>query len=97
MAKIIWAPSAIDDIDAIAEFIARDSADHASLFVDRIIETADRLKSFPSSGRIIPEIGNQNCREIIYGAYRIMYRIDRQNIWITGIIHGARNWKPPLD
>jgi plasmid stabilization system protein ParE len=35
MAKIIWAPSALDDIDAIAEFISRDSADHASLFVDR--------------------------------------------------------------
>ncbi|MBN1600117.1 MAG: type II toxin-antitoxin system RelE/ParE family toxin [Chitinispirillaceae bacterium] len=97
MAKIIWAPSALDDIDAIAEFISRDSIDHAALFVDRIIETADRLKNFPLSGRIIPEIGNPNCREIIYGAYRIMYRIDKHNIWITGIIHGARNWKPPHD
>ncbi len=97
MAKIIWAPSALNDIDAIAEFISRDSVDHASLFADRIIETVDVLKKFPFSGRIIPEIGNQNCWEIIYGAYRIMYRIDRHSIWITGIIHGARNWKPPLD
>ena len=74
MAKVIWAPSALNDIDSIAEFISRDSVYHASLFVDRIIEIADRLKGFPVSGRVIPEIGNPNCREIIYLAYRIMYR-----------------------
>jgi plasmid stabilization system protein ParE len=86
----------LNDIDAIAEFISRDSVDHASLFIDRIIDSLDHLKDFPLSGRIIPEIGDQNCREIIYGAYRIMYRIDKQSIWITGIIHGARNWKPSI-
>jgi plasmid stabilization system protein ParE len=97
MSKIIWTPRALDDIDAIAEFISRDSVYHASLFVDRIIESANKLKIFPMYGRIIPEIGNPNCREIIYGSYRIMYRIDKHSIWITGIIHGAKNWKPPVD
>jgi toxin ParE1/3/4 len=97
MAKIIWSPSALDDVDAIAEYIARDSVHHAALFVDRLLEATDRLKQIPLSGRIIPEIGNQSCREIIYGSYRIMYRIEKHGIWITGVIHGARNWKPPLD
>ena len=35
MAVIIWAPSALCDIDAIADFIARDSVDNAALFVTR--------------------------------------------------------------
>jgi plasmid stabilization system protein ParE len=52
----------------------------------------DQLQHFPQSGRIIPEINHANCRELIYGAYRIMYRIAKKEIWITGIIHGARNW-----
>ncbi len=30
MAQVIWAPSALDDIAAIAEYIARDSPDTAS-------------------------------------------------------------------
>ena len=94
MGKIIWAPSALKDIESIARFIERDSIDQASLFVTRIIEMTDRLDDFPRSGRVIPEINDDHCREIVYGAYRVMYRIAKEEIWITGVIHGARDWHP---
>lgn len=94
MGKIIWAPSALKDIESIVRFIERDSIDQSSLFVTRIIEMTDRLDDFPQSGRVIPEINDEHCREIIYGAYRVMYRITRDEIWITGVIHGARDWHP---
>ena len=94
MAQVIWSPAALEDVDAIAEYISRDSPDQAALFVDRLIEKTDRLESFPLSGRVIPEIGNESCREIIYGSYRIMYRIEADQVWITGIVHGARDWRP---
>jgi toxin ParE1/3/4 len=94
MGKIIWAPSALKDMESIARFIERDSIDQASLFVTRVIEMTDRLDDFPQSGRVIPEINDDHCREIIYGAYRVMYRIAGDEIWITGVIHGARNWHP---
>ena len=94
MAEVIWAPTALDDIESIAEYIARDSGDMASIFVKRLFEATDRLKEFPLSGRIIPEINKPDCREILYGSYRIMYRLDNNNVWITGVIHGARDWKP---
>ena len=94
MGKVIWAPSALSDIESIVEYIERDSVDQAALFVTRIIEMTDRLEKFPQSGRIILEIDNEDCREIIYGSYRIMYRMTREEIWITGVIHGARNWHP---
>ena len=73
MVKIIWAPSALKDIKSIAEYIERDSPDQAALFVSRIIKLIDQLADFPQSGRMIPEIQNEDCRELIYGAYRIMY------------------------
>ena len=94
MAEVIWAPSALRDVDDIAEFISKDSPEQAALFIERLIEKTDRLASYPLSGRIIPEIGKQNTREIIYGSYRIMYLIERDEAWITGIIHGARDWRP---
>jgi len=94
MGTVIWSPSALDDIDAIAEYIARDSVDRAALFVSRIIEITDRLHEFPQSGRIIPEIGAQSCRELVYGSYRITYRVEGDDVWITGVVHGARDWKP---
>jgi len=91
MGKVTWAPSALEDVNSIAEYIARDSVDQAALFVLRLFEATDRLQKFPLSGRVIPEIGKQSCREIIYGSYRIMYRLDNNEVWITGVIHGARN------
>ncbi|MDP8247427.1 MAG: type II toxin-antitoxin system RelE/ParE family toxin [Candidatus Tritonobacter lacicola] len=94
MDKVVWSPAALTDVDSIAEYIARDSADQASLFVVRLLEATDHLQNFPLSGSIIPEIGNQACREIIYGSYRIMYRIEGNEVWITGVVHGARDWYP---
>ncbi len=94
MAQITWSPSALEDVDAIAAFISRDSVDNAALFIDRLISITDRLLDFPESGRVIPEIGNEMCREIIFGAYRIMYRIEDDEVWITAVVHGARDWQP---
>lgn len=94
MATVMWAPSALEDIESIAEYIAKDSVDRAALLVTRLMEATDRLQEFPFSGRVIPEIGDECCREIIYGSYRIMYRLEDDEVWITGIVHGARNWNP---
>jgi plasmid stabilization system protein ParE len=54
MAQVIWSPSALEDVDAIASYIARDSTDVAALFVRRLISATDRLSDFPESGRVIP-------------------------------------------
>ena len=52
MAEVIWAPSALDDIDSIAEYIARDSIHRASLFVNLLIEKKSaRRREFPGQGR----------------------------------------------
>ncbi|PIU55930.1 MAG: hypothetical protein COS88_03580 [Chloroflexi bacterium CG07_land_8_20_14_0_80_51_10] len=47
MGKVIWAPSALDDINSIAEYIARDSVDQAALFVARLFESTERLQESP--------------------------------------------------
>lgn len=94
MGQVIWSPSALADVDAIAEYIARDSVDQAALFATRLLEATDRLVEFPESGRTIPEIGDPSCREVVVGAYRIMYRVEGGDVWVTGIIHGAQDWKP---
>jgi len=90
--NVIWAPSALDDVESIAEYIARDSVEMASIFVGRIFNATEHLQKFPFSGRIIPEIMDADRREIIYGVYRIMYHIGHEEVWITGVIHGARDW-----
>ena len=94
MGQVIWAPSALDDADEIAKFIARDSKSRAGLLISRIFKVTESLAQFPLSGRMIPEMGDQSCREIMYGSYRIMYRVENDDIWVVGIVHGARDWDP---
>jgi len=54
MGKVIGSPPALDDLDAVAGYIARDSVDRASLFATRLLEATDRLTRFPQSARLSP-------------------------------------------
>jgi plasmid stabilization system protein ParE len=93
MGKVIWSPAALADVDSIAEYVARDSPGRAALLATRLVEAPDLLASFPRTGRMIPEFGNQSRREIFVGPYRIMYWIRGDAIWITGVVHGSRQVK----
>ena len=90
MVKVTWTNQAIDDLDSICRFIARDSVQYAKLFAGRAFEATDNLKIFPQSGRIVPEIKRQDIREIILGNYRIIYRIIPEEVEILTIHHGAK-------
>jgi addiction module RelE/StbE family toxin len=95
MGKIIWSPTARSDLEAIGDYIAKDSPARAAVFADRLIDATERLADFPESGRVIPEIGDPNSREIPLGSYRILYHVESQDVIIVAIVHGARQWPPP--
>ncbi len=91
MAKVIWSPKALDQVDAIAEYIANDSPFYAKQVVTRIIEASRRVESFPEIGAVVPELRNTSIREIRVYSYRSLYRIvNSQEIRIVGVVHGRR-------
>lgn len=75
MVKINWTEQAVDDLTNIAEFIRKDSEKHARITVRNIRERAKKLKHFPTIGRIVPETEKTEIRELIFGNYRIIYKI----------------------
>ena len=88
--KIIWSPLAIDKASEIAEYIAQDKPSAAENWIDTLFSRIDKLKASPEIGRIIPEINNNQFRELIYGNYRIIYRIEKNQISILTIRHGMQ-------
>ena len=80
---------AVDDLNNIAEYIAKDSEYYAADFVKRIIVEIEKLEQFPLLGRKVPEEDNDNLREIIYHNYRLVYKIDGDIIFISIISHGS--------
>ena len=90
MTRVIWAPQAIQDVEAIRAHVARDSAHYADLVVERIVAAVERLKDHPRSGRVVPELGDESIREVIHGNYRIVYRMRHDGVEIATVFHGAR-------
>jgi len=90
MSKVVWSPSALDDLKIIHEYIARDSSSYANKFTECVFNATERLLIFPQSGRIVPEIGNPNIREIGHGSYRIIYELIDDKVNVVAVVHGRR-------
>ncbi len=91
MAFVIdWSPEAVEDLEAIADYIARDSRFYAQSVVRKMLEMAESLADFPEMGRIVPELGDQNIRERFVYSYRLIYQIEDSQILIVAIVHGKR-------
>ncbi|MBP9014775.1 MAG: type II toxin-antitoxin system RelE/ParE family toxin [Smithellaceae bacterium] len=89
---VIWAKPAKIDLKAIHDFISSDSKYYAKKVVQDIIDRTNIIQTYPLIGRKVPEIGDENVREIFVYSYRILYEIKSKKIYIIGIIHGRRDF-----
>lgn len=76
--KVVWSPLALERVEDIAQYIAEDKPSAAVEWVDSVFDTVERLADFPESGRVVPEVGGRRIREVIFGAYRIIYSVRDQ-------------------
>jgi len=92
--RLAWSPEAIEDIEAIASYIERDSLWYARAVVAKIVETAEAILNHPELGRIVPEIDDRSIRERLVYSYRIIYRIEQERILVATVVHGSRLLEP---
>ena len=88
--EVGWSPEASEDLESIAEYIARDSEFYAPAIVSKILEVARNIRDFPLIGRMVPETGDERIRELFIYSYRLVYRIEEKKILVVAVIHGKR-------
>jgi toxin ParE1/3/4 len=88
--KIIWTEPTSIDLENIKNFIKKDSDYYAEIFPLKIIKAVEVLKDNPEIGRVVPEFNKKDIRELIFKNYRIIYKIDKDTIYILAVIHGSR-------
>jgi toxin ParE1/3/4 len=88
--RIVWSPRALADLEAIATFISRDSPAYARTVVRKIIGLTRNLAEFPLSGRKMPELDDDQVRELIAYSYRIIYRVEDREVIVAAVVHGKR-------
>ena len=91
MAKVVWTGAALKDLEIIVRYIARDSPRYAEGFSKRLVRAPLVLKEYPLLGRVVPEYELSNFRELIHGAYRIIYEIRQDSCYIEAVIHSSRD------
>lgn len=91
--KVVWSYEATDDLEAVAEYIARDSSFYAAAFVREVLDASRSLNEFSERGRIVPELANPDIRELFVKEYRLIYSIEESRVVVLGLIHGKRDLK----
>ena len=89
--KVHWTDTAQGHLESIHAYIAQDSPQYALSLVDRLTRHSQQIAEFPMSGRKVPEFEMARIREVIEGAYRIIYHIKPDQIDVLAVIHSAMN------
>ena len=94
--RIVWAPIALDRAEEAARYIACDRPTAAVKWIDGLFEAVAKLKAFPHRGRMVPEVGRPEIREVLYGQYRVIYRLEEKRLFILTVRHQRRQLSESL-
>ena len=74
------------------DFIAADSADAATKFINELENQAAALARFPERCPLIPEneLLGSRYRHFLHGHYRTIFRVHGRTVYVLRVIHGAR-------
>lgn len=93
MAELIWTEPALQDLDAIADYIALDNPEAAQSLVQRVFQHIEQLAKHPLSGPAIPELGRSRCRQIVEAPCRLFYRRDGKKVIILAVMRGEQKFR----
>ena len=88
--KVRWTRNAINHLVNIFEYISLNSPAYARGMVDKITRRSEQIANQPFSGRKVPEYDAEDIREIIEKPYRIIYKIQPDQIDVLAVIHSAQ-------
>ena len=92
--EVVWSLLAAADLESIVEHIYRDSEFYAAAVARELVAAARSLDTLSERGRVVPEYGDPEIRELIVRRYRLIYWVTSQRIEVVRIIHSARQLPP---
>jgi toxin ParE1/3/4 len=85
--RVIWSSKAVEDVDSIATYIARDSPSYAAAVVRQILDATHQLEDNPLTGEIITEGDSLTVRDQLAYTYRVIYRVDGDTVIVVAVVH----------
>ena len=97
--RVRWTETARRDLDAIVSYIAEDNVENALSVLERLRQRAESLKTSAGRGRIVPELRTLDVyqyREVIERPWRILYRIEADQVLVMAVLDGRRELRSLL-
>lgn len=88
--KLRWTERAVTDLLAIGNDIGVDDPAAARAWVEKLRQRAAKASKLPRAGRVVPEIGRDDVREVFQRTYRIVYRIVDDGIVVLTVFESHR-------
>ncbi|MEK7668810.1 MAG: type II toxin-antitoxin system RelE/ParE family toxin [Gemmatimonadota bacterium] len=93
--RVVWSPLALAQASEAARHLAEDSPQAARQWVDGLFACAAALSRFPRRGRRVPELERSDLRELLFGSYRVVYRIEPRRVAVLTVRHLRRLFDEP--
>ncbi len=90
MARLIWTEPALVALDHIAKYIAIDSPQAASRFVEKVFGGVERLRAHPMSGKRPTELTRTPYRDVVVPSCRVFYRVAKDDVYILYVMRSER-------
>ena len=90
MAQVIWTEPALNDLDAIADYIAIENPVAAGELVKRVFGHVEQLEAHPESGSRPPELKRSRYRQVVEPPCRAFYRYDGEKVFVLFVMRSGQ-------
>lgn len=97
MRKLRMRPQARVDLLEVWHYVAKDSIDAANRVYEEIKRVIRNLRQFPGVGHMRRDAADPSLRFTSAFSWIIAYRFDDEEVIVTRIIHGHRDFRREFD
>lgn len=94
--RIRYTQDAVDDLDSIFDYISEDKQTAAANMLEQIENSILQLSDNPRLGTVLPtnelSLIEPGYRRIVVKPYIIFYRIGKDELFISRILHSRQDW-----
>ncbi|MEJ5207672.1 MAG: type II toxin-antitoxin system RelE/ParE family toxin [Lysobacteraceae bacterium] len=94
--KVRLTQEAEADLEAIADWIARDNPGRAVSFMQELRACCLALGDAPLAFPLVPRYADMGVRRRVHGHHLVFYRVEAGQVVVLHILHGARDYLPLL-
>ncbi len=90
--KLEWTKQALQQVLDMADYIRGDRPSVAEAWGMGLFDRVESLSQFPLQGRVVPEVGRHDIRELHYPPCRVIYRVETNKLRILAVRHTRRKF-----